>query len=720
MNIVEKLRKSLRSQRVLAVLLVIVSASASIAILAGAYYDLSTPEQLLILFGAWGVLSGIYYWFDSFSLPPSEEIVRYLDRTYPFFEDSSSLYLQPPKNSLEELQLQKIEQSVKENRDEVQLPKKRLIRSALLSLALFVTALLSVNVISVSQDQPTGLVSDMEIASQGEITQGAFEEPAIRSITLSVSPPGYTGLETRTSGAETVSAEEMSDLSWEVETAGHVDTVELIFNDRETVVLDSSNGVFKGSIQVQHRQIYRVAASNPDTTVYTDYYGIDVVEDRPPRFRFSSPNQMRTLLTEQDRDQKVNVEILDDYGITDAALNVTLASGSGESVRFRQRRFQFDSVTGLGSERVRAEINLNADSLEMTPGDELYLTVTANDNHPDSQTGRSETYILVVEDTTRSQPVMAGNIVVDLMPEDFRSQRQIILDTEELVEEMAELDEEQFRQRSRRIGQDQEILMLEFGHYLGLEDESTESGGDFSVETGADDHDDHGAGQDGDGHDHDHEELDGEGQEVSQSSAASDIPDEFFHDHGSPEMNTLFAESPRALLRQALSEMFRASQYLQTDRPEEALPYEYRALEYLQEAQQSERRYVRRAGLEGIPIPVDEKRLTGSVDDFANPDASYQTERTLSPLLEAEKRIREGSGFTDEWVKELTQIIRQTEISEGDKLYLMNRLARLEDPDEREQVREEILIRLTELNRNRDRNPAPNRVPVLGSLGGSR
>jgi hypothetical protein len=317
--------------------------------------------------------------------------------------------------------------------------------------------------------------------------------------------------------------------------------------------------------------------------------------------------------------------------------------------------------------------------------------------------------MLVVEDTTQAQSLMAGNIVIDLMPEDFRSQRQIIVDTEELISEAGRMNDEQFRLISRRIGRDQEMLMLEFGHYLGMDEESAGSGGDVSMMSD-DDHQ---------GHDHSVEaELDGEGQEVTQSGAASDIPDEFFHDHGSPEMNTLFAQSPRALLRRALSEMFRASQYLQTDRPEEALAYEYRALEFLQQAQQADRRYVRRAGLDGIPIPVDEERLTGTFDDFANPDNNYRSERTLSPILTIEKQVRGGVQFSAEDVERFNQAISRSDIPEGDKLYLLNRIERLKSSDENDKIRQQLLIKLSEINSNRQRNPAPVRIPVLGVVGG--
>lgn len=252
--------------------------------------------------------------------------------------------------------------------------------------------------------------------------------------------------------------------------------------------------------------------------------------------------------------------------------------------------------------------------------------------------------------------------------------------------------------------------MLDFGQYMSMEEEVSSDGSGMAEE-----------GHDHDGHDHGGEaELDGEGQEVAQSSAASDIPEEFFHDHGSPEMNTLFAESPRVLLRRALSEMFRASQYLQTDRPDEALAYEYRALEFLQEAQQADRRYVRRAGLEGIPIPVEEERFTGEIDDFAVPESNYRTGRNVPPLVLLEQQIREGQVFSGDEFEAASETIREAGIPESDKLYILNRLSRLDTPDESEDIRQQVLTKLSEINATRPRNPSPLKVPVIRAAGENR
>jgi len=714
MMLIAKLRRQLRRQRVIIALLISLTAAFSIGLMANDVLGLSELVAALIAGTLFFLLTAIYYRSGSFSLPPSEVIVRYLDRRYPQAEDSSGLYLKSDLNRLEKLQINRINKKLSSSGVDFKLPKKQLIRSVLISVSLVSIAYL-VTITTSSKggtDERFRDVTQQIAAESGKLT--SVNDPVIQSVQVVVDPPQYTNLETKVVKSGIVTAATMSALSWTVNISGDVNDAALIFNDRDTVELTSEGDAFKGEITAENRLIYRIAVTSADTTIYSNYYSIEVTEDQPPRFRVSSPVQMRTLLTENKRQTEMNVQVMDDYGIQDISLYTTLARGSGESVRFREQRMAFDRISGMGTRQAEASIMLNADSLGMTPGDELYIYAAASDNHPNTQSGRSDTYMIVVEDTTRAQPLMAGNIVIDLMPEDFRSQRQIIVDTEELISEKGQMGEEQFKLRSRRIGRDQEMLMLDFGQYMSMEDEASSAGGGIAEANG-----DHG------GHDHDNgsegeAELDGEGQETTQSTAASIIPEEFFHDHGSPEMNTLFAESPRALLRRALSEMFRASQYLQTDRPEEALAYEYRALEYLQEAQQADRRYVRRAGLEGIPIPEDEKRLTGEIDDFANPEFSYRSDRRMPPLILFERQIRDGQNLSEDELQKHIEEIQKADITESDKLYLLNRVGRLNSTDYNGEVRQQLLAKLSEINRNRQRNLSPERVPVLKTSGGNK
>jgi hypothetical protein len=63
--------------------------------------------------------------------------------------------------------------------------------------------------------------------------------------------------------------------------------------------------------------------------------------------------------------------------------------------------------------------------------------------------------------------------------------------------------------------------------------------------------------------------------------------------------------------------MWDAELYLRLYQPEESLPYQYKALKFIQEIKNSARIYVHRIGFDPPPIKED-KRLTGNLDDVSN------------------------------------------------------------------------------------------------------
>jgi hypothetical protein len=72
---------------------------------------------------------------------------------------------------------------------------------------------------------------------------------------------------------------------------------------------------------------------------------------------------------------------------------------------------------------------------------------------------------------------------VDLMPDYFRSQRQLIIDTEKLIADRNKLPQKEFNSTSNDLGFDQKALRLRYGQFMGDE---TEGPGEMELE---DDHD---------------------------------------------------------------------------------------------------------------------------------------------------------------------------------------------------------------------------------------
>jgi hypothetical protein len=115
------------------------------------------------------------------------------------------------------------------------------------------------------------------------------------------------------------------------------------------------------------------------------------------------------------------------------------------------------------------------------------------------------------------------------------------------------------------------------------------------------------------------------GQEV-------DVLSEYGHTHDDAEAATLLDPETRRILKSALDQMWQAELHLRQGKPDLALPYEYKALDFIKQVQQADRVYLARVGSE-LP-PIDEsRRLSGQRENLA-PRADLLSPATpTSPLL---------------------------------------------------------------------------------------
>ncbi len=224
--------------------------------------------------------------------------------------------------------------------------------------------------------------------------------------------------------------------------------------------------------------LYHLAAVLPDGAVWNppDLYSLKVIKDGPPILRVLQPAGARTIIEPSTPAPRVTVEVLagDDYGVGEAHLVATVAKGTGEAVKFREQTFPFDADTPAPGDTPhgrRFTRTLDFSALGMEPGDELYFFVEAHDNRqPTPNRARSETRFLVLRGP-EEHAATAGRGVsgINLVPAYFRSERQIIIDTEKLLADRPTLPDADFRQRANDLGVDQQILRLRYGQFLGEE-----------------------------------------------------------------------------------------------------------------------------------------------------------------------------------------------------------------------------------------------------------
>ena len=403
---------------------------------------------------------------------------------------------------------------------------------------------------------------------------------------LSIEPPPYTGLDRRTQSALAARVEAGSKLGWALAIEPEPATLALEFHDGTTLALERGDDArWRGGRVLAKSALYRVVPGGIAPLADDARHRLDVVADAPPTIRVLEPERTLVPLAAGQRDWTLAFEASDDYGISRAVLTLTHAKGTGENIEVTRREVALAGEGDARARRYRHAVALAPYAL--SPGDDLIAKLAVTDNRaPAPQVARSASYILRVPFEAASEGSGVEGLVRDTLPAYFRSQRQIIIDTEALVAESPSLDRDALTQRSDAIGVDQRILRLRYGQFLG---EQTSVEGDH----------DEGAGHADEG-----------GDALAGGATSREVLEAFGHTHDDAEAATLLDPETQKLLRAALGEMWDAERHLRTGEPRAALPYEHRALDYIKQVQNATRIYLARVGLE-LPQLDESRRMTG-------------------------------------------------------------------------------------------------------------
>jgi hypothetical protein len=398
----------------------------------------------------------------------------------------------------------------------------------------------------------------------------ATQAPA--ELIVKLAPPAYTGVAASTSNPRDLQAPEQTVVEWCLRTpSGSAERIELSDGQALQAGKDCARWTATESMFWRWRG---------------NRYTLKVIPDQPPEITITQPNEMTHDLARDAASAKIAVSVRDDYRIQQATMHLTLARGSGENIKFSDRELPLPASTDPRKRDWAKDWSLA--ELGMQPGDELYFFIRAADNATKPHTVQSATYTLRLPAPPSDKDEDSAALPMMVKPESLRSQRQIIIDTEQLVADMRnkKLPGPEVRERSERIADDEAVLRRRYGQFLG--EESTLFGKD-------DDHDDHGHG----GKDKD------------------DVLHQFGHAHDQPENATLFDDATKKVLRRALAAMWDAEKSLRAIQPKTALPPENTALVAIKELQQSERIYLHKTSSE-IPAIKEDKRLSGDMAGSAS------------------------------------------------------------------------------------------------------
>jgi hypothetical protein len=507
----------------------------------------------------------------------------------------------------------------------------------------------------------------IQVSTAAAIKLGA---PTFQSAALRVQSPAYTQLPDQNSRDLNASAVVGSTLTWRVQISSQQNVkVRLVNSKGQELAFQPSGGVFTYQDQLLNSGLYAIkvywqdkpgqsrlgqSRLGHDSLVYqSDFYRLDAKPDLAPKIEPDSKELYKFHFLKDPKTITIAARLSDDFAVSQAFIVATVARGSGESVKFREVKMPL-GPKNFKETRITKTLDLKA--LNFAPGDELYYYWAAFDNRrPEPNFTKSDTYFLVYKDTTQVEESELATMAVNIMPEYFRSQRQIIIDTEKLIASKKKSTDKSFRSTSNEVGFDQKALRLRYGQFLGEEFEKSIGGGDalptdrdgdvvvgyaamqqymHKHDEGEGDQSAPAAAPAHAGHDHGgHSHGGGGGNDEKDPVAA--LMEQYIHSHDDAETNTFHEQSTRSLLKMALENMWQSELHLRMYEPVQALPYEQKALEYLKLSQQKARSYVKKTGFDPPPIKEKELRLTGELNNVTptfSQDKSF-TKQRLEPLV---------------------------------------------------------------------------------------
>jgi len=528
------------------------------------------------------------------------KVAALLNRYYPQLEESCGLVLKPygDLNLLETLQLARVETALQRINDTPKQVTKHLRQAGLflvlmlaVSFAIAKSGILSRSTSATSSNNP--LIGNVKQVPEKVL-------PQIASENLEIMPPAYTGRAKREQNRFTLNVEEGSAVKWIIQTNVAVKQLSLIFNEAETIHLISNKDHtnFTAEKTISKPGFYQVSIDGK----LSDLYQIEVIKDNPPVIRIITPKPYTFIDGGEKPQVNISTQLTDDYGISNALVMATVAKGSGEAVKFKEYKIPFGDSFAGHSARYDLKKLIDLKKLGMEPGDELYFFIQATDNH--NQQSRTDAYTVSIQDTAALFSMNGMVNGVDFKPEFFRSERQIILDAERLLKEKDTISVQAFKDRSNDLGNDQKLLRLRYGKFLGEESESDigAAGGNDALSNPAD------------------------------FSNINKIMDVYTDKHDNAEDAGFFEPNQKEQLKATLTEMWNAELHLRLYKPQDALPFAYKALRLLKDLQQKSRSYVAKSSFKPPPLKM-EKRLSGELKKIIEPDVHYTVKPAESQFV---------------------------------------------------------------------------------------
>ncbi|UZO80721.1 tryptophan-rich sensory protein [Aquimarina sp. ERC-38] len=590
------------------------------------------------------ILIGLFYLIKKPQKITTARTIRFIDRNLQEIAYSSGLFI---KEYSELSRLEKIQYHTIQNAVAFELPKLK--PPVPFKIPMIVAVVSGVIGLIVNNYLHTDTIENKDTPPVKEFINFTsadsllnIAKPKITDQFVILQYPSYTGIPKDTLTTFDLKVVEGTVAIWNLEFDQLPDSLSFQSNTRNKN-LDAIHNAYVYQQELRISDFYNFTFLKDTTWFSSDLHAIQIIPDEKPSIEIQNLDKFNTLGQDDDKNLRFTAVLEDDFGLNTAYIIATVSNGSGESVKFREEKLNFDTTPRKGSKYQKLTKNINLDFLKMVPGDELYFYVEVSDQKtPAPNISRSETYFAKIRDTVTDIFAVEGAMAVDLMPAYFRSQRQLIIDTEKLIKERPKILKSEFNRRSNNLGYEQKALRIKYGQFMGDESELEVEGGQVQethehedenlVDQYTHKHDtenEHNLVEEKHDHEHEHDNTENEGEATQEDPLES-----YLHNHDDPEESTLFTASLKSKLRIALSQMWDAELQLRLYQPKKSLPYQYRALRMLQEIKNSARIYVHRIGFDPEPIK-EETRLTGDLKNIkTGKEKRNHTDEKLYPYIQ--------------------------------------------------------------------------------------
>ena len=199
-----------------------------------------------------------------------------------------------------------------------------------------------------------------EAVSSPATVKAETKQPELRTSELKIAPPAYTGRASWQTSEREVKLAEGSSVHWRMTFSEPHFAYRLVDSAGERVALvpdvGRSAGLFSAETRAVQSGIYRLEFFQSDHwQPLAPLFTLQLKRDLPPKLKWLAPRQTLLEFTPKERPHfSSEILIKDDYGLSTAKIYASVAKGSGEAVKFRDLRMDFDGVKNRPQGKVYA------------------------------------------------------------------------------------------------------------------------------------------------------------------------------------------------------------------------------------------------------------------------------------------------------------------------------------------------------------------------------